>query len=203
MKVKVMSMKKRIEIKILVLALVAIAVLPCVENASAADYVLLAKPSPADGGVVEAQAGEGGVVTLSASPSNGYRFMYWLGDVADPTAQVTTAATNAPKLVIAVYERTDFPEMVPLGGAGGGLFSTASNAPNGPGGPAPRVTTGVAPSAPGGANRLTPSFPIIEPEDQERFDDEAPVPDAEVPEPSTMALFALAGLKLIRTRKRK
>ena len=76
-------------------------------------YLLMVQQSPADAGTVTPQAGIyrtslNDVITITAFPQTGYRFVCWLGDVTEPTANTTTILVDAPKIVIAVFEREDF-----------------------------------------------------------------------------------------------
>jgi len=55
------------------------------------DVMLLLEQSPIKGGEISPVAGmyhfePGSKVTLTAVPKPGYKFLYWLGDVSDPTA---------------------------------------------------------------------------------------------------------------------
>ncbi|HEG43125.1 MAG TPA: PEP-CTERM sorting domain-containing protein [Phycisphaerales bacterium] len=76
-------------------------------------YALLIQQSPPNGGIVtpalgiyDAELDER--VTITAIPRPGYRFMIWLGDVDDPTSNVTTVSADSPKMVIAIFERSEF-----------------------------------------------------------------------------------------------
>ena len=165
------------------------------------DYVLLLKQSPVDGGTISQQSTELGLVSISALPKNGYQFIYWLGDVADPTSSSTTVTTDSPKLVIAVYERTDFEASSIPGAATRGVIVESRARRNG-GGPAPSQTVGVSPSAPGAKRYNRPGSGIeIEDTNDEDFNPDFPVPDEEVPEPATITLFAMAGW--IMTKKKR
>ena len=97
-------------------------------------YALLIQQSPPNGGVVTPGAGVYDAelderVTIKAIPKPGYRFMIWLGDVDNPTSNVTTVFADGPKMVIAVFERSEFEpegkkeyedEGFEFGGSGGG-----------------------------------------------------------------------------------
>lgn len=83
-------------------------------------YALMIDKSPPAGGVVVPDIGirqtsPNERIRISASPVNGYRFVYWLGDVEDPTQNHTTIFIDSPKLVVAVFER-----VVYQGTSGGG-----------------------------------------------------------------------------------
>ena len=49
---------------------------------------------------------EGTVVTVSASAYTGWRFDYWVGDVAVTTSAVTTVTVDSAKTVTAIYQQT-------------------------------------------------------------------------------------------------
>lgn len=181
-----------------------IAVLLSLSSASFAadDYVLLLKQSPVDGGMIQQSPSQDGLMSIVAQPKNGYKFVYWLGDVADISSASTTVSTDSPKLVVAVFERTDFQsETVAAAGGYGENLNTPSNGRIDAGGPAPDQTVGVAPSAPGAKRYSYPSYGSYDLPDEEI--DDFPVPDSpEVPEPTSAVLFGLAAIKLL-TRKNK
>ena len=186
---------KNIKRRILTAALLALVLVPFASAAD--DYVLIVKPSPAEAGVVSQSAPQNGFASVSATPQNGYQFVYWLGDVTDPASSTTTVSVDSPKLVIAVYERTDYQIEAALGGTGI-AGAAGGSAP----GIAPSVVTGVEPSAPGAKRYSNSSYGSSNVIDDTPLNPDLPVPDeTTIPEPSTLALFALAGLKLIKTRK--
>lgn len=89
-------------------------------------YALIIEKSPYDGGVVTPGTGVhkfglNQMVTLTAEPKPGYRFLYWLGDVTEMTCNYTSVWVDSPKIVIAVFERTEFelPEEDGLSSSGG------------------------------------------------------------------------------------
>ena len=89
-------------------------------------YALIIEKTPYDGGVVTPDSGVhkfglNQMVTLMAEPKNGYRFLYWLGDVTEMTCNQTSVWVDSPKIVIAVFERTEFelPEDIGLSSGGG------------------------------------------------------------------------------------
>ena len=94
------------------------------------DVALLLQQTPDKGGVTTPVSGiyhfaPNSEVTLSAIPSPGYQFVYWLGDVSDPTASSTVAYLDKSKVVIAVFEQVEFSildvaDSAPVGVAGGG-----------------------------------------------------------------------------------
>ena len=72
-------------------------------------YKLTMEVSPKDGGTTSPVLGEheyveGSVVSISATAANGYRFVNWTGDVADPNDQNTTVTMGSDKTVKANFE---------------------------------------------------------------------------------------------------
>jgi hypothetical protein len=83
------------------------------------EIALMLQQTPAGGGEITPARGVHRFdlnidVTLTAVPKPGYRFVYWLGDVSDPTVSTTTVYVDAPKIIIAVFERAEyeFPEEI-------------------------------------------------------------------------------------------
>jgi hypothetical protein len=135
-------------------------------------------------------------VTLTAVPRPGYQFIYWLGDVSDPELNRTTAYLDAPKIIIAIFERAEF-ELEDMSEATQGI----------PGG----LAGGLIASAPdfsrqefsgGGARRQSVSRPPAQPPEPEPLPPpEIPVP---VPEPTTLVLLAVGSyLAFTGRRSRK
>jgi len=104
------------------------------------DVALLLQQTPAKGGVMTPIAGVyhfelNSEVTLTAVPKPGYQFVYWLGDVSDPAATNTIVYLDKPKVIIAVFEQSEYgvlaaEEGMPGGGGGGGgggLVTTVAN----------------------------------------------------------------------------
>lgn len=166
---------------------------------------LLLKQTPAEGGTIT--PGEGlhhfepnTDITLTAAPKPGYQFVYWIGDVSDPTVSRTIAYMDSPKIIIAVFERSehDFPTVdeVPAGSFGrGGLTMHAMDYARGGGGG-------------GGGKRWSWPKPPEPPEPPEP-DENVPVPQhepdfpvPEVPEPATILLLG-AGTALLLRQKSK
>jgi hypothetical protein len=173
----------------------------------ATKMALLLQQSPADGGSIEPGIGVhrlecNSQITLRAVPQQGYQFVTWLGDVDEPASPVTETYMDSPKIVIAVFERSQFESIeaadILFGRPGGGLRGSAAD-----------ISSGSSSGRIGRAKRSEPRRRIYRPEEEEP--DEFPVPEEgesddfpvpEVPEPTTLTLFALAGL-LIRIRSRK
>jgi len=105
------------------------------------DVALLLQQTPSKGGAITPIAGIhhfelNSQVTLTAAPKPGYQFLYWLGDVSDPGATSTVVYLDKPKIIIAIFGRTENGTLVEEeglsfgggGGAGGsGLVNTVAN----------------------------------------------------------------------------
>lgn len=150
--------------------------------------VLLLQQLPADGGTITPDTGVHHVelntsVTLTAIPKPGYQFVYWLGDVSDPTLNRTTVYLNAPKIIVAIFERAEF-EIEGLleigsgipGGFFGGMRASAGD----------YSRRGYA----GGGGRRPQKVrrPTSKPPEPPLPPPEIPVP---IPEPATVVLLAL------------
>ena len=159
--------------------------------------VLLLQQIPANGGTITPDAGIHHLelntsVTLTATPLPGYQFVYWLGDVSDPTLNRTIAYLNSPKIIVAIFERAEY-ELEGMVEAGQGIpggfrgrlrASTADYSRRGyRGGGARRPST----------SRVWPKLP------------EPPLPPPEVPvpvpEPATMVLFAVGSFLALAGRR--
>ncbi len=124
------------------------------------DVSLLLQQTPAKGGVMTPNAGVyhfelNSEVTLTAVPKPGYQFVYWLGDVSDPAATNTIVYLDKPKVIIAVFEESEYgglavEEGLPGGGGGGsGLVATVANygqtgGMSGGGGGSPKLSKSVS-----------------------------------------------------------
>ena len=197
------------------LALVLVVVLcGLVESAyCAADRAaLLLQQTPLQGGTVSPSVGVhqfdlNSDVTLTAVPKPGYQFVYWLGDVSDPTSNNTVAYLNAPKIIIAVFEQVEYEllaveEMAQSTSGGSGLRPSARDYGGGGGGG-------------GGGMRPRkwrwPTPPEEEEEEQEDFpvpEEDIPVPEQgedlpapKVPEPATGVLLVLGSMMALARRR--
>ncbi len=172
------------------------------------DPALLLQQSPADGGTITPAVGVhqfefGSEITLTAIPRPGYQFVYWMGDVGEPTTSRTTVYLDAPKIVIAVFERAEFELLFVEGPShirpGGGLVRTAAGAAQGGFG------------APGGSRPRKFRWPSVPPppdDDEDDIGEDFPVPEGgddfpspEIPEPATVLLLGLGSLVLLRKRR--
>ena len=189
-------------------------------------YALLIQQSPPNGGFVtpgigiyDAELDER--VTITAMPKPGYRFMIWLGDVDNPTSNVTTVSADGPKMVIAIFERSEFePEAETeyeedgfasgSSGGRGGARRGAHPFGGGGGGGVP----GAWPTWPDWDWPTWPDeddtegdFPV--PGDEGGFpvpgedDDTIPVPDEPIPEPATIMLFGFGASFVLRRKREK
>jgi hypothetical protein len=159
--------------------------------------VLLLQQIPPNGGKITPDAGVHHIelntsVTLTADPQPGYQFVYWLGDVSEPTSNRTTVYLDAPKIIVAIFERAEYglEDMVEIGPGIPGRFGGARRAgardysrQGYSGGGAKRPSTRRASTRP-------PEPPLPPPE--------VPVP---IPEPATLVLFTIGSLLAIAARK--
>ena len=173
---------------------------------------MLLQQTPAEGGRVTPGPGmhhfeTDAEIALTAVPAAGYQFVYWLGDVSDPGANSTIARLDAPKIIIAVFQKIEYDFLpftqqmrgAPLGGARasaadyqrGGISPTAGTRPRSSSWPRPPQPPQEEPEEPD-----QPEFPV--PNEGDNF----PVPEP-VPEPGTLCLFGLGGLIFLRKRRRK
>lgn len=198
-----------IVVKILFLAVCFLLAMVVPLPAQTDGYLLMVQQSPVDAGTVTPQAGIyrtslNDTITLTAFPQTGYRFVCWLGDVTEPTANSTTILVDAPKIVIAVFEREEFAvvlseEGLLVPGQGStGLRASPSRVRAGP---------SISPGEPkiydtpdrrqyNGDNGHVDNFPVPDIGD----DDEFPVP--EIPEPATLLILSSGTLGLLFMRKR-
>lgn len=101
---------------------------------------ILLQQTPQNGGMISPEVGihrfnVNESVVMTAIPNQGYHFVYWLGDVSSPASSSTSAYINSPKIIIAVFERDEYPFMTAenadqtavAGGEGAGLIRSAAD----------------------------------------------------------------------------
>jgi len=169
------------KVNLLIIFVVAIFCAPAI----CGQVAVMVQQSPADGGTVTPSVGvhnlnTGSDLTISAIPKAGYQFVYWLGDVTDPTSGTTTMRANSPRIIVAVFERVENEFTMPVAsllvsGGGSGLYAS----------PADIIRQS---NSAGGAKRPHKPYYPDNPEEPDEPDD-FPVP--EVPEPTTITLLAL------------
>jgi hypothetical protein len=171
-----------------------------------AGVALLIQQTPSQGGLVSPELGvhhydSGAEVTLIAVPRPGYQFVYWLGDVLDPTASKTIAYLDKPKIIVAIFTQVEQDKLVvgqgvPSGGGGGNFispgesFSPSATRTGGVGSP---PDSPKEPPTEGTPDPPPPYDPPLPP-------DEPPIGPPDVPEPATALLLTLGGLALLRKR---
>lgn len=200
----------------LVLALAGI-LFGLLEPAYCQDTVLLLQQTDPHGGAVSPDIGVhhfdlDSEVLLTAVPKPGYFFVYWIGDVSDPTADSTIVYLDAPKIVVAVFARSEFSflldeTMMVGGGGGGGLRPGADDYRRGgySGG-------GIRPIEFEQPRRRTPWNPEVLPQVPPETPDEFPIPGDEepdefpvphLPEPATAFLLGLGSLFFVGRRTKR
>ena len=161
----------------------------CETNGSA----LLVQQTPPQGGTITPDVGVhhfglNAAVTLEAVPKAGYQFIYWLGDVGNPTANRTIIYLDTPKIVIATFELAEYElldvEEESRSASVGGMFASAAD--HGRGG-----LTGFGGGGGKKAGKLifSPAEPPVE---------GSPAP---TPEPTTLYLLSLGGLTLLLSKR--
>jgi len=163
--------------------------------------VLLLQQSNLEAGIVTPEAGVHYFdldtdVTLTAVPKPGYYFLYWIGDVSDPTANRTIVYLDAPKIILAVFERSKYEllleeTMMLGGGGGGGMYPSAADYSN----------QGYS----GGGSKRPQKFTLPQggqPQPgQPKVPDEFPVPS--LPEPATVLLLGLGSLLFLKPKTKR
>ena len=169
---KNISKLRQVEAVLLILAVVSPAFAQIGTNA------LMVQQSPADGGTVTPGVGvhdmkNNSQVTLYAVPKPGYQFVYWIGDVSDPTSNSTVTYLDSPKIIIAVFERAGYEYLSRSESVrsqpSGGTYSLSVDTPN---------------------TEFNPPPP-------------PPPPPPPVPEPATILTFALGSWVVTAMRRKK
>ena len=160
------------------------------------DVALLLQQTPNKGGAITPDAGVyyfelNSEVTLTAAPKPGYQFVYWLGDVSDPSAISTIVYLDKPKIIIAVFEQGGYGvpavEKGISGGGGGGGGGGGSGFVN------PVMTFGQAGSISGIAGGVKPKI----------YKSAYPKSNEVIPEPATGVLLVLGSLFAFVRRRTK
>ncbi len=175
-----------------IVATVFILAVMCREVYSQEHTALLLRQTPPQGGKVTPAVGLHHFhihsdVVLTAVPKPGWRFVYWLGDVTDSTANSTVAFVDTPKIIIAVFERDEYEfeafDIIPRSTPVGGIYPSPGDYSRHTGG--------------GGGGKKPDPDPKPNPEPEP--DKDVPVP---IPEPGTAVLLS-TGIWLARRLKRK
>lgn len=152
------------------------------------DMSLFVQQTPDAGGATNPVSGiyhfaPNSEVTLTATPSPGFKFVYWLGDVSNPQANNTMVHLDEPKIVVAVFEQAEagFSGGGMPGGGGGGLTATGGNL-----------------SMPGGLSSTTGAKPQTQTVAYSPSGNNSP----EVPEPATGLLLALGSVLFFKNNRR-
>ncbi|MCD6392387.1 MAG: PEP-CTERM sorting domain-containing protein [Planctomycetes bacterium] len=177
-------------------------------------YSLMIQQSPVDAGFGSPGVGIhrvpiGEHVTLTATPKPGYRFVYWMGNVSDPSASEAIVVMDAPKIVVAVFERAEHePELL----IGGGGFAGGQGGGGGLVGIGADYSRGGSVSAggyrePSKRRFILPDYVIVDESDDFPVPgegDSIPVPgkDNPVPEPATVVILGAGGLMLLGRKRR-
>jgi len=169
---------------------ILVSALPAVCNGQSPEVALLLRQTPLGGKTIPAPGvycfSPGSTVALTAVAEPDFEFVYWLGEVLDPTSETTLVLLDKPKIVIAVFHPTRFePSQSELPTLGGG-FGTAPErrwfAADAAGYSTAHTGTGFAVSIPY-ATYVRPSY--------------QPQP---IPEPTTWVLIVLGAAVMLRRR---
>lgn len=196
-----MTKHKLIPIGFITVALMAVVAITQPAYCQEGYYSLMIQQSPVDAGFVSPSVGihqvaVGEQVTLKAIPKPGYRFVYWMGNVSDGSTSQAIVVVDAPKIVVAVFERTEHELLTGgddfAGGLGGGGALVGVGV----------FISGGGPVATGGGSFKPPKRIVITDDEFDQSDD-FPVPGEEnpIPEPATVVLLGLGGLLLLKPKR--
>ncbi len=171
----------------------------CIRCFAQSDYAVLVQESPVGAGEIQPGIGihtfyADEIVTLTTIARPGWKFVYWLGEVSDPTANRTMIAVDGPKIIIAVFQRDEI-ELpggdMPVGDGPATMTSRYDGFSSG----------GF--SGGGGGDDPPPYYPPDPPPyypPEPPPDNPPPVPG--VPEPATVLLFGIGTWLLAINRKK-
>ena len=152
-------------------------------HCQAGEIAVLIEQKPTEGGEVSGGTGvryfpPGSMIRLTAIPRPGYEFLYWLGDVADPRSNNTSANLEGPKIIVAVYGKLREEEV---------LECDEVSPP-----------AGVAPKSMGGGGAVREEEPMPSPPSFKAVGRRQEPPEEVIAEPATVLLFGLAAAMLRR-----
>lgn len=155
---------------------------------------LLLQQIPDQGGTITPSVGvhhlkPNSEIVLTATARPGYQFICWLGDVSDPKASSTVAYINGPKIIIALFERTEYENLLTPTGTAGGGGSGASGSASGGSTSSFANPSGLMIGGGGGKPKVLLPAPAPWP-----INIEPSAPKPTVPEPATVILLALGSL---------
>jgi hypothetical protein len=193
---KSLYLKLKIPILAIILSLVVLVINTETTAQTLSTTTVMIQRTPVQGGTVTPEPGVhsqyfNSEMILTATPKSGYNFVYWIGDVGDPTSARTSAQMNSPKIIIAVFERNSFEYLAPS--------DMSSSSPNGGLTGSPQFSPSSGSS--GKIKEEDPEYP-----DYPEPDPEIPVPeipDEPIPEPATAAIVALGSWFALREKRKK
>lgn len=184
---------------LLIVAAIAVCVSPVI--AQDEEFALLVQTSPAYAGLVTPStvvqmSGLDKLVDITATPRDGYEFVYWLGDVADPTNNITTVLVDTPKMVIAIFERSELAIPPSSGSPASAVGATTAAA-----GPASRLTRSRQVSYSHAMSAVTPDTPRYNYPSYPTPTFTVDLPVVPIPEPATMILLGSGVVMLVRRKR--
>jgi len=200
--------KMTTKINILCLSLAAIVALTATPAYCSRGYVLLVEQTPIEGGTITPGVGVhtyaiGDQVTVTAVPKPGYQFVRWMGDVGSTDTSRTTVTLDSPKMLVAIFEKSEYALPFAQGQAGVLDASEDVQAPGSGPGSQGTVAHSVAIGGGGGVSPASGSSDgtTYAASSNSEFDGKIDVPGPEVPEPATLALMGIGGtIALLRRR---
>ena len=170
---------------------ILVSALPVVCNGQSAEVALILRQTPLGGKIIPSPGvycfSPGSTVALTAVAEPDFQFVYWLGEVSDPTSETTLVLLDKPKIVIAVFHPTRFePGKVELPTVGGGF------------GAAPKRRWFAGGAAGYGTAHAGTGFAISVPYTSYVRPGYKPEP---IPEPGTWVLIVLGATVILRRRR--